>query len=119
MSHILTSILTSSLGPYDSGQLASALNAHIDARHTDDLSCRYHQWLAAEQPIKAGTRAIQLHVLFGAFNFGLVDELVGVLRTFPWESGAVVQLAVNCEYDEGVRLLTIVGVPTVGCCAPG
>ena len=58
-----------------------------------------------------GGKAPQVETFGGAFNGLLIDEVLVELDALPWDGGAVAQLVVNGEYEEGVHLITVHGKP--------
>lgn len=56
-----------------------------------------------------GTKAPQMEVFGGAFNYLYTVHLIEALRSVDWEPGDVVQLVINGEHDTGARLYDVLG----------
>lgn len=116
MSVVTTLILTVSLNPW--GRSDAMVEAESD-----------EAFLAARCPELAGIRDIGYHfggskapqvLLFGgAFNYLDHHKVLEELEALPWEDGDVCQLVVNGEDDEGVQVINVIGQPSTRPFLPG
>lgn len=107
MSVVTTVLITTSI--MESVETQAGTDRHVALEHINDgLRGERAPIIEIISPVHqhaGGNKCAQANVYMGAINHLDLDQLLGLMRSAPWEEPEHVLLLVNTEYENGFEVL--------------